>query len=191
MIARLEGTVHSCEPGALILSVGGVSYRVFTTFETIEKVNDQLATVALWTHLAVRDNAMDLYGFLSREELSFFELLISVPRIGPRSALAILNVADTQTIKKAVLAGDSSYLTKVSGIGKKNAEKIVIELSGKLDFLGEPDTEQALQGHTDAIDALTALGYSRAQAREALKNLSPDLTDTGDRVRAALKNLSR
>jgi Holliday junction DNA helicase RuvA len=187
MIAQVTGTVGTIEGGSAIVEVGGIGVRVFTTSKVLERMRAQ-PSVKLWTHLAVRENALDLYGFLSETDVAFFELLLSIPRIGPRTALAILNVADPNTIAKAVRAGDSSYLTKVSGIGKKNAEKIVLELSGKLDAL---DTDHArLASESDTLDALTALGYSLRQAREALKTIPPGITDTGAQLKEALRRLS-
>ena len=143
MIAQLNGEIASINGNTIVLLVGGVGYKVNTTLETIKKVKESGSpTISIKTHLAVRETSLDLYGFLRNEELEFFEMLISVSGIGPKSAVAILNVADVETLKTAVSTGESSYLTKVSGIGKKNAEKIIIELRDKLGAI-ESSTDNA------------------------------------------------
>ena len=129
---------------------------------------------------------MDLYGFLDRQELEFFEMLINVSGIGPKGALSILGIASIETLRKAISTGDTAYLTKVSGIGRKTAEKIVIELRDKM---GEAKTGTSLQGELDALEALRSLGYSQSEAREALKKVLPN-TDTNTKIREALKMLS-
>jgi Holliday junction DNA helicase RuvA len=133
----------------------------------------------------VREDALDLFGFSEYQELEFFQMLLSVSGIGPRSALTILGIATTETLKKAIGSGDISYLTKISGIGKKTAEKIVIELRDKLEDSG---ADSNLQGELDALEALKSLGYSQAEAREALKKVKSD-ADTNTKVREALKIL--
>jgi Holliday junction DNA helicase RuvA len=135
----------------------------------------------------VREDAFDLYGFLEPTELEFFEMLISVSGIGPKGALAILGIASIETLRKAIGTGDTSYLTKISGIGRKTAEKIVIELRDKM---GEEKGGTSLQGELDALEALKSLGYSQNEARDALKKVSPD-TDTNTKIREALKILGK
>jgi Holliday junction DNA helicase RuvA len=123
---------------------------------------------------------------LNREELGFFEMLINVSGIGPKGALSILGIASIETLRKAISTGDTAYLTKVSGIGRKTAEKIVIELRDKM---GEEKTGTSLQGELDALEALKSLGYSQSEAREALKKVLPN-TDINTKIREALKILS-
>ena len=131
MIGTVSGTIRHRESNMLIVDVSGLGYKVFVSTDTsIDLKNGD--PVFLWTHLAVRENALDLFGFLDREALTTFELLIGISGIGPKTALGILNVASPAILRKAVANEDTSYLTKVSGIGKKNAEKIVLELRGKL-----------------------------------------------------------
>ncbi|MCE9548799.1 Holliday junction branch migration protein RuvA, partial [Candidatus Nomurabacteria bacterium] len=129
--------------------------------------------------------AFDLYGFLDRQELEFFEMLINVSGIGPKGALSILGVASIETLKKAINTNDTSYLTKISGIGKKTAEKIIIELRDKV---GKDTEGNSLQGELDALEALKSLGYSQNEAREALKKVSTE-ENTNTRIREALKIL--
>lgn len=190
MIATLTGTITHHFPGSIILDAHGVGYRVYATADTLQKLKKQTDTVTLFTFLAVRENAQDLYGFLTDEELSFFEMLVSISGIGPKSGLAILSVADVATLRSAISHGDSSYLTKVSGIGKKNAEKIILELSDKLGALeGEGGTRP--QEEADTFEALRALGYGAKEVRDALKAVPSDITDTRERLKEALKVLGK
>jgi Holliday junction DNA helicase RuvA len=145
---------------------------------------------SFWTYLAVRENALDLYGFQSHEELDFFELLISVSGIGPKSALGILSLASLSNLRKAISTGDTGHLTKVSGIGKKMAEKIVVELKDKIDKIGQTHDEgNILSNDMDAMEALKSLGYNERDVREALKKVA-DVADVGEKVKKALKFLS-
>lgn len=211
MISRLTGTIAHIDPKYLIIDVGAegqsVGYKVFTTADLSSKLpaaafekNGTPAPVTLWTYLAVREDALNLYGFISHAELAFFELLITVSGIGPKTALGILNVASVHTLTNAIESGDTSLLTKVSGIGKKNAEKIVLELKEKIEAisltLGGRTPEQAAEmtatarGDADVLEALKSLGYREGDARDALKKIDKSITNTGAKVKAALKILS-
>lgn len=189
MIASLEGVITQREDGSIVLSVVGVGYRIFITSETNKKLKKEGGTICLFTHLAVRETSMDLYGFLDKKELLFFQMLISISGIGPKSALAILSIADVETLERAVSAGDSSYLTQVSGIGKKNAEKIVLELSDKIDAIIDLSEGTTFKDEADTLEALIALGYGTKEARDALKNVPKDAVGTSDRLKEALKML--
>lgn len=188
MIGHLEGLVRSAHAGYVILSAGGVGYKVAATRETLASLKGG-ESAALWTHLAVREDALDLYGFQSEEELRFFEMLLTVPGIGPKSALSVLDIASIETLRSAIAGGNATYLTNVSGIGKKTAEKIVLELRDKV---GKAATgSKALKGDEEALEAMRALGYSHAEAREALRNVPSDVEKSSDRLREALKILGR
>ncbi len=190
MITHIRGTVIDKEERAAVIDVHGVGYKVFATATTIDSLKEG-KEAALWTHLAVREDAQTLYGFPAKDELHFFELLISsVSGIGPKTALGILNVSSVSNIRKAVSTGDTSHLTKVSGIGKKMAEKIVLELKGKFGA-DSGDSGISLRDEVDALEALKALGYKHNDAREALKEIDPTITDTGERVKRALKMLGK
>lgn len=191
MIASLEGIITQKESGSVVLNVAGVGYRVFITSETNKKLKYKKGVVSLFTHLAVRETAMDLYGFLDKKELFFFQMLISISGIGPKSALAILSIADVETLERAISAGDSSYLTQVSGIGKKNAEKIVLELSGKIDTIIDLSEGTSLKDEADTLEALIALGYGTKEARDALKTIPKEVVSTSDRLKEALKLLGK
>jgi holliday junction DNA helicase RuvA len=188
VITHIQGTVLDKEERAAVIDVHGVGYKVFVTGATIEKLKEGSET-RLWTHLAVREDSQTLYGFPAKDELNFFELLISISGIGPKTALGILNVSSVANIRKAVSTGDTSHLTKVSGVGKKIADKIVLELKGK--FGAEEDSGISLRDEVDALEALKALGYGHKEAREALKEVDQSVTDTGERVKKALKLLGK
>ena len=193
MISSLSGTVRHKDLHYVVIDIEGVGYRVAVTTDTALEASPS-SPIFLWTHLAVRENSLDLYGFPERETLEAFELLITISGIGPKTALGILNVATPAMLRQAVASGDTSYLTRVSGIGRKNAEKIVLELKDKLKI---SDADKGLDTRTegDALEALVSLGYSERDAREALKQVNKDksmlLSGAAERVKAALKNLSR
>ncbi len=188
MIAQLTGNIVFTGNRYVVLEVGGVGYKVYMPLDTLRLVGKKKNDVKLWTHLAVREDAMDLYGFIEKTELEFFELLIGISGIGPRSALGIMSIAPVENIKKAVSSGDSSYLTKVSGIGRKTAEKIILELRDKLGAWTDAGSPE-LKEESDAVEALQSLGYSQGEARDALKKVPHDISGTGKRVREALKLL--
>src|SRR3989338_2400680 len=192
MIAQLKGVVAEIIGNSVILFVSGVGYKIYTTAEVIKnirKLKDK--EIILKTHLAVRETSLDIYGFLDSEELRFFEMLISISGIGPKSAIAILNVTDTETLKKAISSGESSYLIKVSGIGKKNAEKIIIELRDKLGTIENLKDTEALTGEIDTLEALQTLGYSQKEAREAMKKIEKNISGSKNLLKEALKILGK
>ena len=188
MIGYLEGTVIDAKDRQLTILVGGVGYLVNVTSDTSTVLRTSREPVQLFTHLAVREDAMDLYGFVSKDELEAFHLLIGVSGIGARSALAILSIAPVETLRLAIANEDVSYLTKVSGIGKKTAEKIVFELKDKVTAVA---SGVSLKEEAEAIEALRALGYSTAEARLALKESPGEALGTSERVRRALSYLGK
>lgn len=189
MIGYLEGTVRSSTLGSMILMVGGVGYKVALTRETTAHFLPG-SQVAVFTHLVVREDVLDLYGFESEEDLRFFELLLTVSGIGPKSALAILDIASVETLRSAIAGGDAKYLTTVSGVGRKTAEKIVLELRDKVGA-GTADAGAALRGDAEALEAMRSLGYSTQEARDALRAVPATFTSSNDRLREALKTLGK
>lgn len=182
----LTGVVADISIGSIVLDVGGVGYLVRVQTITSLTVGTSLS---LHTYLAVREDALDLYGFSTRDDLAMFELLIELPKIGPKSALAILSQANIELLKKSVMSNDPVYLAKMSGIGKKTAEKIVLGLKEKFD--GTFEQTGGNREASDVIDALIALGYDQKEARDAVLKLDPTLPDTNARVKEALRSLSR
>ncbi len=190
MIAHITGTVSFRGISYVVIDVEGVGYKIFSTPETLLGIGEANDPITLYTHMAVRENSMDLYGFPRRAELEFFELLITISGIGPKSALGIISVAPVDTLKRAISAGDPSYLTQVSGIGKKNAQKIVLELRDKLSAgLVSDDVSGMMKEETDALAALQSLGYTTAEARDALKDVPADIAGTDMRIKEALRRL--
>ena len=186
MIGSIKGKIALKTDKFLIVEAGGVGYKVSVSPDALSKAGKTGDDVSFWIHTHVREDILDLYGFLNREELEFFEMLINVSGIGPKGALAILGIATLDTLRRAISTGDIAYLTKISGIGKKTAEKIVIELRDKI---GKEKEGTSLQGELDALEALKSLGYSQNEARDALKKVSPE-SNTNTKIREALKILS-
>lgn len=187
MIASLKGKIIHKDNKYIILDVNGVGYKVFLTSDNIHSQKLDKENM-FWIYMAVRDDAMDLYGFIEKKEKDFFELLISVSGIGPKGAQNILSLASVDTLINSIKSGSIAHLVKISGIGKKTAEKIVMELRDKL---GSVDIDSAeVSGDIDVIEALKALGYSPEQARDVLRKIPKDI-GTGNRVKLALKELGK
>lgn len=190
MIRRLSGTVVEIGAGAVVVDVRGVGYLV--NCNTALHSFTEGSTVTLHTYLAVRETALDLYGFSSQNELALFELLLGIPKVGPKSAMQILSQATPTLLTEAAQRNDPVYLHKLSGIGKKTAENIVQFLSRKLSELPAAlNTEgTSLSGiQTDAVDALIALGYETAAAREAIMALKLGDDTVNTLVTRALKEI--
>lgn len=184
MIGALTGTLLSSR-NPLIVMVGGVGYRVSVP----DKLVSSLGTtrdITLFIHTHVREDALDLYGFLTEEELILFELLLTVSGIGPRTALSIVDRGVAQT-KKAVTTADVTFFTTIPRLGTKNAQKIIIELKTKLGSVAELDLAG---GDTkDILDALTGMGFGKSEAMDAIKQLDPNLPNVEEKIRQALKLL--
>lgn len=190
MISHLSGAVFSKGLKDAIIDVRGVGFRVFCGVETLKKVPEKGGKVNLWTHHAIREDSHELYGFLYKEELEFFELLIGISGIGPKSALGVMALAPLDILKRAIAADEITYLTKVSGIGKKMAQKIILELREKL--AGETEGDMGdLAADADVLEALISLGYSRQQARSTLQKVPSAITSTNDRIKEAIKIAGR
>lgn len=192
MIAFLRGKIKVKAENYLIVDVNNVGYQVFV-IPNLAAGSDIGQVIEVYTHQYVREDTLNLYGFSSMEELELFELLLSISGIGPKSAIGILSIAKVNDIKQSIARGDSVLLTKVSGIGRKTAERVILELREKMDGLdfskGKSAGGQLLS--SDEIDALVALGYSFNQARQALNQVDHKIKDSGERVKLALKILGR
>lgn len=191
MIAHIRGNLIQKTDKYLIVDVSGVGYQIYVATDVLSRAPGIGESISLCTYMAVRENSMDLFGFETLDEKNFFEMLLSVSGIGPRSALSILSIAPMETIKKAIGSADTSYLTKVSGIGRKTAEKIIVELKDKLHALGHNDESGTLRGESDIIEALQSLGYSLNDSRNAIKEIPADISGTNARIKEALKILGR
>lgn len=188
MIASLRGRVASVGPGTVVLDVGGVGYLLSATASARRLAADAEAEVTLVTHLHVREDALQLFGFAGAAERELFELLLSVSGVGPKAALAIVSGYAPDQIRRAVASGDHALFTSISGIGRKTAERVVIDLKDKV---GSPvpdregDRRVPLDDHAAAREALVGLGMSVAEAEAALRDVEADLP-VADRVREAL-----
>lgn len=193
MIGKLTGHIGGISPdGSVIVDVGGVGYVVRTPLFTLDTLRGSgEKEVSLFIHTAVREDAIDLYGFFAHEELQFFKQLMSVKGLGPKTALSILNVSDVGTLKRSIASGDATVLTKVFGIGKKNAERMVVELRDKLstEAAAHGISVASSEGDGDVIEALMALGYRSDESRKALKDVGLDVVGTKERLSAALRHL--
>ena len=192
MITYLQGKIAYKDRKFVVLDVAGVGYKVAVTPDTLAEFDkNNSEKISLWTHLAVREDAMNLYGFPKKEELDFFELLISISGIGPKTALGVLSVAGVPTLRRAISSGETAHLTKVSGIGQKIADKIIMELKGKIGHLEKDGGEIGMQSDSDTIEALRALGYSEREARDAIKKIPKEIAGAKEKIKYALKNLSK
>ncbi|PIP34585.1 Holliday junction branch migration protein RuvA [Candidatus Falkowbacteria bacterium CG23_combo_of_CG06-09_8_20_14_all_41_10] len=192
MISYLKGNIIYKNNNYLILDVVGVGYSIYLSEKLLQEVKINSAAT-FYIHQHVREDALDLYGFKNVEDLELFGMLLSVSGIGPKSALGVLSVASSQEVIQSIARGDSVLLTKVSGIGQKMAERLVLELKSKIIKLGGQsldDFGSAITG-SDEIDALMSLGYSFLEAREALRAVSPSIVESGARVKEALKNMRK
>lgn len=188
MIGSIKGQVSHKASNYLIVETGGVGYKVFVTPPVLlsAKLNQEISFVIL---TYVREDQISLYGFPSLPELEFFELLLTVSGVGPKSALGIMSLASLEMIKSAIVSEDPSVFTKVSGIGRKTAERVIVELKEKLK--DEKSSMPVAKEHSDAMDALVALGYSQQEARDALKTVPKDIVKLQEKIKIALKALSR
>ncbi len=187
MIGRLSGKLTAKNPPQILVEVGGVGYEVDVPMSTFYSLPSAGASVTLFTHLVVREDAHVLYGSASAEERSVFRQLIRVSGIGPRTALAVLSGMSVADLAQSIALQDAGRLVKIPGIGRKTAERLLLELKGKLaESVGEPTTERG----ADVVNALVALGYSDKEALAAAKGLAPDMP-LAEAIRAALKTLVR
>ena len=197
MIRRLTGKILSKTDQTLVIDVNNVGYLVYSPQCAEINLND---TAVFHTHLAVKENALDIYGFLIEDELIMFEHLLKLQKIGPKSALQIMAQADLELIKTAVVSDDPARLSKMSGMGKKTAEKVVaglIEIYDKQGLLADMSTNApgSESAHlSDTIDALIALGYPEHDSRKTVQQIvetNPELKSTNDILKKALGNLGK
>jgi Holliday junction DNA helicase RuvA len=188
MIGRLEGALQLVDPGTVIVSSGGVGYLVSISLRAFHELAGS-DRAALWIHTRVRDETIELYGFPERAELAAFERLIAVAGVGPRTALAVLSALTPAELAQAVHVGDAPRLQKTPGVGQKTAQRIVLELAGRLEEIavGEGDNRG------DAISALVNLGYRERDARRAVDEVLADGAgaDLSEVLRLALQRLTR
>jgi len=185
MISRVNGTVVEVEVDRVVVDVGGLGYEILAPAPVLERL--KVGEVAqLLTHHHVRENQQELYGFAETEAKDLFEQLLGVSGVGPKSALAIMSLGDQDRLRQAIAGEDAAFIAAASGVGKRSAERVIVELKDKV---GEPQGGPAGRTGDDATAALMALGYNAAQAASALRDLPTEM-NLGQKVKAALKKLS-
>ncbi|MBQ4613300.1 MAG: Holliday junction branch migration protein RuvA [Akkermansia sp.] len=197
MIAFLRGTVAEALPQSIVLDVGGVGYEVHVPLSTYDRINPVAGQEAvLKTHLHIRENVQMLYGFATDEERDIFRLLIDrVSGIGPATAIAILSGMNVTAFKSAVVSGDVQSIARAKGVGKKTAERIVLELKDKIGLASTWEAQQegtTSQAAADAELALIALGFKQTESRKAIKAILKEKPQAGtdELIRAALRHMS-
>lgn len=184
MIAHLNGTVAEKFANSVIVDVNGVGYEVTVSAPDFDKLTlgDK---IKLYTYHNIRETAEELYGFSSLAAKKLFELLISVQGVGPKAAIAILSLSSSEEVRNAIAAADASFIAKASGVGKKSAERVIVDLKDKV---GIPThyTVTTVQPNDEALDALIALGFPLKEATAALEKIDPKLP-VAERVKLALK----
>jgi Holliday junction DNA helicase RuvA len=191
VIGRLAGTLAAKAPPQVLVDVHGVGYEIDVPMSTFYNLPSLGEAVVLLTHLVVREDAQLLYGFLTAPERSTFRELLKISGVGPRTALAILSGLSVDELAQAVSRQDGARLVKVPGIGKKTAERLLLELKGRLaPELPQPDDARPDDAQADILQALQALGYSEREAAAALKALPPGVA-VAEGIKLALKALNR
>lgn len=189
MIASLHGKIQARTDDSLVLNVGGVGYRVRVPTPTLAALGAVGTDAMLYTHLHVREDDLSLYGFATEDELRLFEKLLTVSGIGPKVGMGILSSASTDSIRYAIAQGNADALTAFPGIGKKTAQRLVLELKGKIDLTGLGATGELSPVDEDVMNALINLGYSAAEATRAARAVPDSAQAVEERVRIALQFL--
>jgi Holliday junction DNA helicase RuvA len=191
MIGRITGTLADKAPPLVLVDVGGVGYEIDVPMSTFYNLPALGERITLLTHFVVREDAQQLFGFLTHEERATFRELVKISGVGPRTALSILSGLSVGDLAQAVSRQEAGRLIKVPGIGKKTAERLLLELKGKLGpDLAQPAASAASDTQADIVQALVALGYNEREAHAALKALPPEV-GVSEGIKLALKALSR
>ncbi|MBO4889631.1 MAG: Holliday junction branch migration protein RuvA [Lachnospiraceae bacterium] len=203
MIGYLKGEVAAIYDDRIIIEVGGIGYNVFMPASSLDLIEGCGTFVKIYTYLLVREDALQLYGFLTKDDLELYRMLISVNGIGPKGALALLSVMTCDELRFAILAGDAKQIGKAPGIGPKSAQRVIIDLKDKIDTGISFDTADASTGRTDdnttlsgireeAAQALIALGYSSTESYKAVRSVGSDVSDDVETVlKKALSLMSK
>jgi len=191
MIASLEGTLEYRGVDSVIVNVGGIGFQVYVSSSTLNQLGAVKDRVSLCTHLHLREDNASLYGFATSEELALFRNLISVSGVGPKLALALLSSLSSEQLVMAITSGNVDVISQVSGVGKKMASRLVVELRGKLEKQWEGTILPLASENTDAVAALTSLGYSLRESSQAISSI-PDQEGMSleEKVKAALQQLA-
>ncbi|MBR4235145.1 MAG: Holliday junction branch migration protein RuvA [Clostridia bacterium] len=195
MIAHIEGIISEKNADSVVVDCAGVGYELNVSAQTLSACPAQGKSVKLYSYLAVREDAMELFGFISKEEKKMFLRLIGVSGIGPRTALGVLGALSVHNLSVALVAGDANALARAPGIGKKTAQRLVLELKDKVEtqeltgVTGAPFVPSAQSAEAEAIQALMALGYNSSDAAKAVSSVAGQSDKTNDIVFLALRKL--
>jgi len=191
MIGALKGTVFSASQNSIILFAGGqIGYTVFVTNEFLKDIKTG-KDVFLFIHSHIREDAFDLFGFLTKQELVLFELLLTVPGIGPKTALLVVD-RGVSAVTRAVQKSDVDAFTTIPRLGKKNAQKIIIELKSKLGSTTDMDLSDSSSGVTkEVMSALSSMGFARKEIAAVLQTLPPDASTIEEKIRFCLVHLGK
>lgn len=187
MISFLEGKIIFKGEKFIILDVRGVGYKIFLPQKTLNKIPQKAKSLKVFCYLNVRENSLELYGFLNQKELEFFENLIEIPSIGPKAALEISSIAEPEKIKKAIEKGEEKIIKEISKVGKKKAQLIILELSRKI----KTRPKEKPLPEDEVLQALLKLGFSRQEIKEVLFKIPKKIKEPGERIKIALKFLGR
>ena len=190
MIGRLSGLLLAKHPPQILLDVQGVGYEIDVPMSSLYELPEIGKPVTLLTHMVVREDAQLLYGFVTDAERTAFRELIRVSGVGPRIALAVLSGLSVEQLQQAVAMQEAGLLTRVPGIGKKTAERLILELKGRLGQAIGSDTGSVVSASADVLNALLALGYSEREAAAAARGI-PAGTSVSEAIKAALKQLAK
>lgn len=189
MIGYLEGIIKSAQEKSIIINVSGVGYLIYPSPEVLKKDLQVGNNISLFIHTHVREDQITLYGFNTQKELELFELLITVSGIGPKTALNVLSAGNVEDIKMAVANADVDFFQQVTGIGKKSAQRIIVDLKNKIGGLKELDlSDKNLKQYQDLISALRSMGFESRETREAIKKVDSKLP-LDKQIKQALKHL--
>ena len=187
MIHGISGKLKDTGLNYVVVDVGGVYYKIYISLN--QKLPKHGEQIELFTYLHTPEGSMDLYGFFSKDELELFEALVSVSGVGPKSAMSVLSVAPVDKIVAGIASGEPDILKMSSGIGRKTAERIIVELKDKVSPADGKGLAHLVESDQDVFEALTSLGYPRKQAEAVIRELDPEIDDVRDRLREALKRI--
>ena len=202
MIGYLKGEVAGIYDDRIVLEVGGIGYNIFMAASSLDLIEGVGEIIKIYTYLLVREDALSLYGFLTKDDLELYKLLISVNGIGPKGGLALLSVMTSDDLRFAILSGDAKQIGKAPGIGPKTAQRLIIDLKDKVSLQDafvlktermadnkEKDTLGVIR--EEAVEALVALGYSQSDSYRAVRSVGNDVNDVESVLKAALSNMSK
>lgn len=191
MIRQIRGVVDHIGTTHLIIDVHGVGYYVYASQDVLTKISGIGQEIKIYTYTHVREDILELYGFATIEDLKLFEQFIAVSGIGPKTAIGIFSVGSRADIMKALMNGDLTFFSSVPRLGKKNAQKLIIELKGKVDLTTDSMVSQINKADQEVINALKSFGFSQREIGEVLEKVAGENISTSEKIRQALRILGK